>query len=158
MADVDVAERVGLNPLAAAVASIMVHVDFDDHSDHRVRIAAEFASRLDAVLIGVAGWVPGRESGWFAEELERDEDRLNRILAELDRLADRFRASVRRTVRNTEWRASFHFPREVIVAEARAADLLVIGSHSASEDAYRAFIPAWFYSAPAGQCWSFQMA
>jgi hypothetical protein len=120
----------------------MVHVDFDDHSDHRIRIGAELASRFGAVLIGVAGWVPGQESGgWFADELAPDEARLDRILVELDRLAERFRAVAHRTARNTEWRGSFHFPREVIAAEARAADLVVIGSHPTTEDAYHAFDP-----------------
>ena len=130
------------NPLTTTVASVMVHVDFDDHSDRRIRIAAELASRFDAVLIGVAGWVPGRErGGWFADELERDDERLDRILVELDRLAERFRAVAHRTVHKMEWRGSFHFPREVIAAEARAADLVVIGSHAVAEDAYHAFDP-----------------
>jgi hypothetical protein len=40
-----------------------------------------------------------------------------------------------------EWRSSFHFPREVIAAEARAADLVVIGSHPVAGDACHAFDP-----------------
>jgi hypothetical protein len=40
-----------------------------------------------------------------------------------------------------EWRGSFHFPREVIPAEARAADLVIIGSHPVRDDVYRAFDP-----------------
>jgi nucleotide-binding universal stress UspA family protein len=118
----------------------MVHVDFDGHSDSRIRIAADIANRFDAVLVGVAGWLPSRER-WLAAEFELDDDRLDRILVELDRLAERFRGVAHRTVRNMEWRGSFHFPREVIAAEARAADLVVIGSHPLAEDVYRAFDP-----------------
>ena len=118
----------------------MVHVDFDGHSDSRIRIAADIANRFGAVLIGVAGWLPSREK-WLAAELELDDDRGDRILVELDRLAERFRGVAHRTVRDMEWRGSFHFPREVIAAEARAADLVVIGSHPLAEDVYHAFDP-----------------
>jgi nucleotide-binding universal stress UspA family protein len=118
----------------------MVHVDFDGHSDSRIRIAADIANRFDAVLIGVAGWLPSRER-WLAAEFELGDDRLDRISVELDRLAERFRGVAHRTVRNMEWRGSFHFPREVIAAEARAADLVVIGSHPVAEDVYHAFDP-----------------
>jgi nucleotide-binding universal stress UspA family protein len=120
----------------------MVHVDFDGHSDTRIRIAADIANQFGAVLIGVAGWLPGRETGgWFAAELEPDDVRLDRILVELDRLAERFRGVAHRTVQNMEWRGSIHLPRDVIAAEARAADLVVIGSHPVAGDAYHAFDP-----------------
>jgi nucleotide-binding universal stress UspA family protein len=120
----------------------MVHVDFDGHSDSRIRIAAEIANRFGAVLIGVAGWLPSRErGGWHAAELAPDDERLNRISVELDQLAERFRSVAHRTVGNIEWRRSFRFPREVIAAEARAADLIVIGSHPVAEDAHHAFDP-----------------
>lgn len=128
--------------MATPVASVMVHVDFDRRSDSRIRIAAEIANRFGAVLVGVAGWLPSRErGGWLAAELEPDDDRLGRISVELDRLAERFRSVAHRTVGNMEWRKGFHFPREVIAAEARAADLVVIGSHPVAEDAYHAFDP-----------------
>ncbi len=137
----DVAERKVQTSPPAAVTSILVHVDFDPDSDNRIRIAANLASKFGAALIGVAGWVPGREKGgWFAAELERPDERNNRILLELDKLGKRFRNLAGERV-NTEWRESFHFPREVIAAEARAADLVVIGSHPVVEDVYHAFDP-----------------
>ena len=127
---------------ALAPASIMVHVDFDADCDKRIRLAADWAGKFNAALIGVAGWVPGREvGGWFAAELERPEQRADRILAEIDKLGARFRDCVGRTVRTVEWRGSFHFPREFIPSEARVADLVVISSHAASEDVYNAFDP-----------------
>ena len=140
-AGVNVAEQISMAPHTTAVASVMVHVDFDGQSDHRIRIAAELANRFGAVLIGVAGWLPGRERGWFAAELEPDDERLDRILVELDGLAEHFRSVAHRTARNVEWRGSYHFPREAIPAEARAADLVVIGSHPVAEDVYHAFDP-----------------
>jgi nucleotide-binding universal stress UspA family protein len=122
------------------VASIAVYVDFDVGSDGRIKIAADWASKFGAVLIGVAGWLPGREPGsWFEYELERPEDRIDRITAELEKLAERFRSIAHQKVEVVEWRPSFHFPREVIPAEARAADLIIIGPRTVSEDAYHAF-------------------
>jgi hypothetical protein len=59
---------------AAAPASIMVYVDFDAGCDKRIKVAADWAAKFNAALIGVAGWLPGREAGgWFAAELERAE-------------------------------------------------------------------------------------
>jgi hypothetical protein len=62
----EVVERSDKNSRAAAVASIAVYVDFDSGSDGRIRIAADWAANFGAALIGVAGWLPGREAGgWF---------------------------------------------------------------------------------------------
>ena len=138
----NVVERPAGTALGTAVASIMVYVDFDPGSDQRIKIAVDWAAKFGATIIGVAGWVPGREvGGWFAAELERPEDRNDRVLAELEKLADRFRNLAGRAVRAVEWRGSVHFPREVIAAEARAADLVVISSHTVGEDVYHAFDP-----------------
>jgi len=135
-----VEERSIQAPPPMAVASVMVHVDFDAGSDNRIKIAADWARKFDAVLIGVAGWLPGREvGGWFAAELEPPADGLDRISVELNKLGDHFRNLAGRTLHDVEWRGTFHFPREVIAAEARAADLVVIGSHSVAEDVYHAF-------------------
>jgi nucleotide-binding universal stress UspA family protein len=137
-----VAERTVRTSETTAIVSVMVHVDFDAESDNRIRIAANVASKFAAVLIGVAGWVPGREKGgWFSAQLERPDERTNRILVELDKLGEHFRNTARERVNMVEWRQSFHFPREAIAAEARVTDLVVIGSHPAVEDVYHAFDP-----------------
>jgi nucleotide-binding universal stress UspA family protein len=138
----DVAERAVQGLPNAVIASVLVHVDYDPYSDNRIRIAANMASKFGATLIGVAGWVPGYEKGgWFAAELERPDERTARVLAELEKLGERFGNLARGKVDSVEWRKSIHFPRDVIAAEARAADLVVIGSHPAIEDAYHAFDP-----------------
>jgi nucleotide-binding universal stress UspA family protein len=135
----EVVERSAKTKLGPAVAAIAVYVDFDPGSDGRIRIAADWAAKFGAALIGVTGWLPGREAGgWFEYELERP-DRVDRIKGELEKLAERFRDLVRHKVETVEWRASVHFPREVIPAEARAADLVVIGPRTVAEDAYHAF-------------------
>ncbi len=140
--ETSIAGRPPQTALGIAPASIMVYVDFGIGCDKRIKIAADWAAKSNAILIGVGGWVPGREvGGWFAAELEPAEDRSDRILAEMEKLGESFRARVGRAVQTVEWRGSFHFPREVIPAEARAADLVVIGSRPIREDIYRAFDP-----------------
>jgi nucleotide-binding universal stress UspA family protein len=120
----------------------MVYVDFDAGCDKRIKVAADWAAKFNAALIGVAGWLPGREAGgWFAAELERAEDRIDRLSAEMEKLGESFRTQVGRTVQTVEWRGSLHLPSEVIPTEARAADLVIIGSRPVREDVYRAFDP-----------------
>ena len=93
-------------------------------------------------LIGVAGWVPGRERAALSHaELQQPEKRLKWIRAELDRLGERFGEVAGITALPTEWRGSFNFPREVIAREARAADLVVIGSRPAADDVSDTFDP-----------------
>ena len=129
-------------PTSPALATIMVHVDWNAGSDDRIRLAANLADRFGAVLIGVAGWVPGRErTGLSRTELEQPEKRLKWIRAELDRLGERFREVAGITALPAEWRGSFNFPREVIAREARAGDLVVIGNRTAPDDVFHTFDP-----------------
>ena len=129
-------------PTSPAVASIIVHVDWNAGSDKRIRLAANLADRFGAVLIGVGGWVPGRERAALSRaELEQPDKRLKWITAELDRLGERFGEVAGITVQPAEWRGSFNFPREVIAREARAADLVVIGSRPAADDVSHTFDP-----------------
>jgi hypothetical protein len=119
-----VAERAPQTALRISPASIMVYVDFDAGCDKRIKIAADWAAKFNAALIGVAGWLPGREvGGWFAAELEQAEDPSDRILAEMGKLGESFRTQVGRTVQTVEWRGSFHLPREVIPTEAQLGKL-----------------------------------
>src|SRR6185312_16151738 len=107
-----VSGRVEAKSRAPALASIMVHVDWNAGSDARIRLAANLADKFGAVLVGVAGWVPGRERTALSHvEIEQPEKRLKWIGAELDRLGERFREVAGITVLPAEWRASFNFPR-----------------------------------------------
>ena len=84
-----VSGHVRANPSLPTLASIMVHVDWNAGSDERVRLAANLADSFGAVLIGIAGWVPGRERAALSRsELEQPEKRLKWIRADLDRLGD----------------------------------------------------------------------
>jgi len=134
--------HLGPKAVPTGIASIMVHVDFDRGSDDRIRIASDLADRFGAVLIGVTGWVPGREfRDGAGAEVERTEVRLARISAAQDRLAERFRSVAAGTIHPVEWRAAYNFPSEVIAREARTADLVVIGRRPVPDDPYHTFDP-----------------
>lgn len=127
-----------------AFASIMVLVDIDEGSEERIGVAAALAVRFNAVLIGVAGW-PLRKSGVLdssgVEFPPREQALQAKILQQLDELRERFRRSVGANPRGVEWRASHHFPSEFIAAQARAADLVVIGREPLPGDVYHTFDP-----------------
>jgi nucleotide-binding universal stress UspA family protein len=142
LAVTDHAEHLSPKAVPTGIASIMVHVDFDRGSDDRIRIASDLADRLGAVLIGVTGWVPGREfRGGAGAKVERTEVRLARISAAQDHLAERFRSVAGATIHPVEWRAAYNFPSEVIAREARTADLVAIGGHPVPDDPYHTFDP-----------------
>ena len=138
----DVGAHVIGAPASPAVASIMVHVDWNAGSDERIRLAANLSDRFGAVLIGVAGWVPGRERAALAHaELAQPGEALEVDQGGARPPGERFREVAGITARPTEWRGSFNFPREVIAREARAADLVVIGSRPAADDVLHTFDP-----------------
>ena len=56
----NVGERPSQAALGLAPASIMVHVDFDAGSDERITLAADWAAKFNAALIG------GRRLGAWA--------------------------------------------------------------------------------------------
>jgi len=124
--------------------SIMVYVDFDEQSEERIGVAVELANLFDAVLIGVAGW-PLRKSGSLARsdmEYPSTEESLQaKVSEELERLGDVFRRRAQPARRSIEWRSSPHFPNEVIAAQARAADLVIIGRDPLHDDTFRTFDP-----------------
>ncbi len=127
-----------------AFKSIMVYVDMDEQSEERIGAAAELANRFDAVLIGMAGWPP-RKSGSLAhsdvEYPSTEEDLQAKVTEELERLGEMFRRCAQPARRSVEWRSSPHFPNEVIAAQARAADLVIIGRDPLHDDTFHTYDP-----------------
>lgn len=127
-----------------AFKSIMVYVDFDEQSEARIGLAADLAKRFDAVLIGIAGW-PLRKSGSLTHsEMEypsTEENLQAKIAEELERLGEMFRRCAGSAPRSIEWRSSPHFPNEVVAAQARAADLVIIGRDPLRGDNFHTFDP-----------------
>lgn len=126
-----------------ALASIMVHVDFDEETDERIGVAAGLAGRFNSVMIGVAGW-PLRKRLVVEDavvDFETTERGQQKISMALERLEAKFRQSATANPRGVEWRSYANFPSEVIVRAARAADLVVIGREALPGDVYHTFDP-----------------
>jgi nucleotide-binding universal stress UspA family protein len=124
------------------LAAIMVGVEFDPASRARIRLAAELAVRFNSLLIGVAGWPLLKHSRGKPSKAEfaaaGSEESASK---ELENLGEKFRNIAGEITDRIEWRASMGFPREVIAAEARAADLLIIGQSMLSGDIAHTYDP-----------------
>jgi len=124
--------------------TMMVFVDPGETAKDRITAAVELATRFNSLLIGLAAW-PLRKD----EVLEpsavgfppTDRSREDRIQEQLARLGETFRRLAEKNPHGIEWRSSVHFPREVIAREARAADLVVIGSEALPGDIYHTYDP-----------------
>lgn len=119
-------------------AAVMVHVDLQDPSAARIRIAADLADRFQAALIGVAGRAlrPAVIEGGVVIDVAINEHELEEIATQLKRRGEEFRAAVGKSRKDVEWRYGVDFPVDVVAREARAADLVVVGRDRAPGDLY----------------------
>jgi nucleotide-binding universal stress UspA family protein len=126
------------------LAAIMVHVDFDAQAEDRISVAADLAGRFDSLLIGVGGWALRKWADPEHSNVEfppAEEARQAKIAEQLQLLGERFRRTAGPNRRGVEWRSSSHIPNEVLVREARAADLVVVGQAKLPDDVYHTFDP-----------------
>jgi len=136
------------------LASIMVHVGADAGTQGRVDIARGLATRFSADLIGIAGQAaPAMVSGDIVgetdhesggdivegDEIEQPDTRA--ILSWLAALANAFKKNATPNA-NVTFRSAVEQPMGFIIREARAADLVILGSAAASDIAERAVDPA----------------
>jgi nucleotide-binding universal stress UspA family protein len=116
-------------------AALMVHVDIEHDSEPRVELAIGLADRFQAALIGVAGcalW-PAFMAGDVGLTESNQYD-LQKVTARFEQRGKTFRAQGR-SLKQIEWRSALEPPGEVLLREARAADLLVIGRRRSGDDA-----------------------
>jgi nucleotide-binding universal stress UspA family protein len=110
-------------------ATMMVHVDVARDCEQRVQLALALAHRFEATLIGVAGLPlrPALAAGGVVVYLEPTEDHCRAVAARLDEIGRRFRAKGQH-LKQVEWRAALELPYELVSREARAADLIIVGT------------------------------
>jgi nucleotide-binding universal stress UspA family protein len=129
-ASADQSEQDHLEPLAA----LMVHVDIDRDSDQTVEVAVTLAERFRAALIGVAGcalW-----SAFMAGDVRLTDSNqydFQKAMARFEQRGKRFCAQGRH-IKQTEWRSMLESPCELLLREARAADLLILGHKRSAID------------------------
>lgn len=114
------------------IATVMVSLALEQSNDARLAVAGELAERFDASVIGVAAALFSPPlyftTGEQAQELiDQGEAAVRRELAELE---DQFRAAVEKRVRAVSWRSATDFPARYVLAQARAADIIISGGHS----------------------------
>jgi nucleotide-binding universal stress UspA family protein len=124
-------------------ATLMVHVDVEGQLGSRVSIAADLAGRLKAHLIGISALAP--MSVTLAEVAKVDpaptESHLQDMKSLLDLKGRQFCAAVAGSDPRAEWRSALDFPADVLVQEARAADLVIVGKSGEEPDPFRALDP-----------------
>jgi nucleotide-binding universal stress UspA family protein len=120
---------------AMSFSTIMVHVDIEHDLEQRVELAIDLADRLQAALVGIAGcalW-PTFMAGdvGLTESNEYD---LQKVKARFEQRGKTFRAQGR-SLKRVEWRSALEPPGELLLREARSADLLIIGRKRSENDA-----------------------
>jgi nucleotide-binding universal stress UspA family protein len=113
-------------------ATMMVHVDAERDSEQRVQLALGLADRFQATLIGVAGLAlqPSFSGGPLALYSDPTPADLQRMKARLEDLGKKFCAQGE-CLRQIEWRTALELPDELVTREARASDLVIVGSRHA---------------------------
>lgn len=115
-------------------SAILTHVEVDPKADARLRLAVDLANQFGAALIGVgaeifeppaaAGVVGYVDGATMVAEAQAVQDDLKRTEARFAEAAAAVRGGA-------EWRCGVGLPSELVVQEARAADLIVCGPRHA---------------------------
>jgi len=138
-------------------ATLMVQVDLYDASDARLRLAGDLCDRFNSVLIGIAGCAPVPapiEGGYPAGQIVTDQ--VQDIASRLEKRGEEFRLVGGTHRWRVEWRSEIGFPIKVIVQEARAADLVIIGRDRRLGAPINRWTPAVRFCRSADPCWSCQ--
>jgi nucleotide-binding universal stress UspA family protein len=124
-------------------ATLMVHVEIAPKTDARVRLAANLAERFASTLIGISASVlppyPAENAYFVTKEFYEQEHQ--DILTALKQTEASFRSAVGSGGRNLEWRAAVDLPETYVVAEARSADLVIVGQSREPVDICRSLDP-----------------
>jgi nucleotide-binding universal stress UspA family protein len=126
-------------------ATMMVHIDLDAPCDARIRLAASLATRFHSTLIGVgASQLPSPLSyGGVIVDPQPTPAMIHELSARLAGLGEHFN-SVAGWNRQIEWRMGIDSPTHFLAAEARAADVVIIGRDRVPGDFYRTLDPGAF--------------
>ncbi len=120
-------------------ATMMVHVEIAPKMDTRARLATNLAERFASTLIGISASVlppyPAEDAYYITKDFYEQEQR--DILAALKQAEVSFRAAVGSSGLDLEWRSALDLPDTYVVAEARSADLVIVGQSRGRADICR---------------------
>jgi nucleotide-binding universal stress UspA family protein len=113
-------------------ATMMVYVDGERHSEQRIELALALAERFGATLIGIAGLTqrPAFIAGNVVVYTEPRRNDFAKATARFEEMGKRFAARCQ-SLKQFEWRSAPEFPSELVVRNARAADLIIVGPRRA---------------------------
>src|SRR4249919_1667107 len=111
-----------------SIAAIMVHVDVERDCEQRVQFALDLAARFEAALIGAAGLPlrPAFAAGGVGIYREPTQDDYAAATARFEEMGKKFCVQGQ-ALRSLEWRTALELPSDLIVREARAADVILVG-------------------------------
>ena len=118
-------------------ATIMVYVDAESVPEQRVRLAAMVAEKFSSTLIGLSALAmrpPVATDGVVIPEVLDAE--VKQMKATLSQKESWFRNFAGKLHQKLEWRSAVGFPTDVLVREARGADLIVVGRSKPQGDLY----------------------
>lgn len=127
--------------------TLMLHLDLDHPNDARIKIAADLAERFSAGVIGITACLdfPTAFADGYTASLLIEQERADteRRMTEAE---ERFRAELRDRAKFVEWRSAIAQPGAYVAAEARAADLVILGTNRRHEivDPSRSIDPGEF--------------
>ena len=108
--------------------SLLVYLELEQGSEPALRVARELADRFKSKVIGVTAGLPPapiHADGMIASSvLEVDYEQLNQAIG---RCEARFRSALADLGSSLQWRSAAENPADFLAAEARSADLLVVG-------------------------------
>src|SRR5262245_30866088 len=124
-------------------STLMVHLDIDGPNEMRLKMAGELAERFGSRVIGIAA-ADIRPPLYFAEgeaaqaliDQERDWIRSRLAACEAE-----FRSVLQALSGRIEWRSALGWPADFVARNARAADLVLVGSQTGHADATRQIDP-----------------
>jgi nucleotide-binding universal stress UspA family protein len=113
------------------ISTLMVCLDVESDNRAQLSVAGTLAERLSACVIGVTARdaVPGlyfAEGAHAAELFDQERDRLKQRMADAER---QFRSALQPLAKTLEWRSLQTNPGDFVATQARAADLIIIGSN-----------------------------
>jgi len=110
--------------------TLMVHLDLDHPNDARIKIAGDLAERFSAGVIGIASCldIPTAFADGYTASLLIEQERAD-IEGRFKEAEARFRAEIRDRAKFVEWRSAIVQPTAYVAAEARAADLVILGTN-----------------------------
>jgi nucleotide-binding universal stress UspA family protein len=106
----------------------MIYLDLEHDNEPALRVVCELADRFQSDVIGVTAGLPAvaiyADAMIASSVLEVADQQLNQAIGHCE---TRFRSALRDTGHALQWRSSAAYPADFLAAEARAADLLVVG-------------------------------